>query len=83
MSRIPVPSTSPSHLRSHSPVPVPFPSDLSVSRHNARSTNTSVSMSSVAGYQSPLSETRKKQSKRDEVPLLNPSTPRQCSKSSS
>lgn len=71
MSRIPVPSTSPSHLRSHSPVPLP--PDSSVPRHNTRPTSSTVSagMSSLAGYQSPLSETRKKQSKRDEVTLLD------------
>jgi hypothetical protein len=78
MSRIPVPSTTPSHLRS--PSPVPFPSDPSVPRHTARTANTSASMSSLAGYQSPLSETRKKQSKRDEVHLLKFCVPRQYSK---
>lgn len=68
MSRIPVPSSSPSQPRSVSvSSPVPFPgerasSPLPGSRHNT----THTSMSSLSGFQS---ETRKKTSKRDEVRL--------------
>ncbi|KAF5384665.1 hypothetical protein D9757_006188 [Collybiopsis confluens] len=61
MSRIPVPSSSPSHTRS-SASPVPFPGERAISplpRHNTQS-----SMSSLSGLQS---ETRKKISKRDEA----------------
>ncbi|RDB29013.1 CBS domain-containing protein CBSCBSPB3 [Hypsizygus marmoreus] len=69
MSRIPVPSSSPSNPRNLAPSPVPFPPDRSsspVPRHNTRSSTNSVSMSSVS-FGGSLSETRKKQSKRDEA----------------
>ncbi|KAK0208502.1 hypothetical protein DFS33DRAFT_1303999 [Desarmillaria ectypa] len=70
MSRIPVPSHSDSqrNLGPSSPVPFPGPnSDRSPSPLPSRSNhgqNGSVSMSSLSGFQS---ETRKKQSKRDEA----------------
>ncbi|KAH9921970.1 CBS-domain-containing protein [Epithele typhae] len=72
MSRIPVPSHSPSHprgagaLRPTSPMPVSFPSDRPVSpspfpspRHQS-----TTSMSALSGS---VADTRKKQSKRDEA----------------
>ncbi|KAF5377521.1 hypothetical protein D9615_005183 [Tricholomella constricta] len=68
MSRIPVPSHSPSSLRHSTTSPVPFPGERSsspVPRHNSRS-NTAAAMSSLS-YGGSVSETRKKQSKRDEA----------------
>ncbi|KAK7463836.1 hypothetical protein VKT23_007173 [Stygiomarasmius scandens] len=64
MSRIPIPSTSPSHHRSTSvSFPVPFPSERA-SSPLAGPRHPSSPMSSLSGFQS---ETRKKQSKRDEA----------------
>ncbi|TFK41369.1 hypothetical protein BDQ12DRAFT_733660 [Crucibulum laeve] len=78
MSRIPVPSHSPSHSRNQtsSPTPpVPFPSSIEratspLPRQNLRTNSTaSASMSSISGFQSGISVsgTRKKQSKKDEA----------------
>ncbi|KAF8078367.1 hypothetical protein FPV67DRAFT_1775589 [Lyophyllum atratum] len=68
MSRIPVPSHSPSSLRNSASSPVPFPGERSSSplpRQVTRS-NTTASMSTLS-YGGSVSETRKKQSKRDEA----------------
>ncbi|KAJ3736937.1 hypothetical protein DFJ43DRAFT_1048494 [Lentinula guzmanii] len=65
MSRIPVPSSSPSQARSVSvSSPVPFPGDRASSPLPGSRQNTHTSMSSLSGFQS---ETRKKTSKRDEA----------------
>ncbi|KAG6911763.1 hypothetical protein DXG01_000009 [Tephrocybe rancida] len=69
MSRIPVPSHSPSNLRNSAPSPDPFSFERPASpaaRHNTR-TNTSTSMSSLSYGGGSVAETRKKQSKRDEA----------------
>ncbi|KAG6845657.1 hypothetical protein H0H87_005864 [Tephrocybe sp. NHM501043] len=70
MSRIPVPSHSPSNLRASATSPDPFSLERSVSpasRHNTRSTSASMSSLSYGGIS--VADTRKKQSKRDEVCL--------------
>lgn len=79
MSRIPVPAThnlSPSNSRSGGATsPIPFPDRASSplptqSRQNSRSNaSAGAPMSTLSGFQL-VSETRKKQSKRDEVGLL-------------
>ncbi|KAJ7597680.1 hypothetical protein C8J56DRAFT_1001506 [Mycena floridula] len=69
MSRIPVPSHSPSHGRQQgdlSPVPVAFP-ERAVSPQHFPTKQNSVSMSSLSGFQSTVSDTRRKTSKRDEA----------------
>jgi len=80
MSRIPLPTQSPSHLRSnsgqsslafpHNPVErAPSPLGFSPSRHHIdQPSSPSISMSSnLSGQHGSVSETRRKQSKRDEV----------------
>ncbi|KAJ4476727.1 hypothetical protein J3R30DRAFT_3291960 [Lentinula aciculospora] len=65
MSRIPIPSSSPSQARSVSvSSPVPFPGERASSPLPGSRHNTHTSMSSLSGFQS---ETRKKTSKRDEA----------------
>lgn len=67
MSRIPVPSHSPPQSRNlGTSSPVPFPAERATSplpQHPGRG----ASMSSLSGFQSNMSETRRKTSKRDEV----------------
>ena len=72
MSRIPVPTHT---IRAHSPPPSSSSPEHINIRPNTLSDNSSVHfspMSSLSGFQSSvsLSETRKKQSKRDEVSFL-------------
>ncbi|KAG6837123.1 hypothetical protein H0H93_014429 [Arthromyces matolae] len=69
MSRIPIPSHSPSNLRNSSTSPDPFSSDFDRPtspplRHNTRPSNSSMSTLSYGGS---VPDTRKKQSKRDEA----------------
>ncbi|KAF9499900.1 CBS-domain-containing protein [Pleurotus eryngii] len=69
MSRIPVPTSSPSYHRglgATSPTPIPFP-ERAASPLGPKRSATTTSMSSISGYQGSLSEIRKKQSKRDEA----------------
>ncbi|KAI8995342.1 CBS-domain-containing protein [Trametes punicea] len=68
MSRIPVPSHSPSHNRSAgaqgAASPIPFPVDRAVSPLPPSRHHTNASMSTISGS---AADTRKKQSKRDEA----------------